>query len=98
MSWVLEDGPIATADGQCCWPIGTLINNGFLWGFNTFVAHPRGYAVFAHFRDDAGMDFVGLQVARSDNGGPLVYPRQQGPQEMGIRFAQMFPSPHAGRT
>lgn len=91
-AWAVSDGPLHDPEGNACWPISELINNGLLWAINTYVAHPRGYAIWAHFEDDACEKFIGLSVHSNDS-MPMVYPNDDNFRLMGMLFAEMMPSP-----
>jgi hypothetical protein len=92
LSWICDDGPLTDPEGNHCWPIEVLLDNGLLWAINTYIAHPRGYAIIAHYDDDECRQFVGFSVHAND-GMPVVYPVTREIWLKGRLLAEMLPSP-----
>lgn len=91
--WILTDGPLESSDGLSAWPIEDLLEHGLLWAMNTYIFHPRGYALIAVYEDDDATQFLGFSVL-SNNGVPQSYPDDaEGALVMGMLFHETFPSP-----
>jgi len=90
-------GPLVDVDGVRCWPVADVLNAGLLWAINTHTLHPRGYALIAHYSDEACTDLFGMSVHQTATGHPIVYPKtdvEPTVADVAQQFARAFPHPH----